>query len=266
MVNITKNNHTENQLSSYSPSSNTFRLFSFYLVITLSLFVISSTAYSSSTTDTFTGQCIDVADGDTITVQTQNQEKIKIRLAGIDCPEGVQAHGEKAKQYLSSLVYGKRVRIEPETIDKYGRTVGMVLVNGANINEQIVANGHGWVYRKYCVADYCRDWFRLEEKAKTAKIGLWADDNPQPPWDFRAEQRGKSNGGGYVTSIPAAASTGTGGSSSTSTIVYHGNTRSHVFHGPSCNDYNCKNCTVVLGSVNEAVGGGYRGHRDCVKE
>jgi endonuclease YncB( thermonuclease family) len=34
------------------------------------------------------------------------------------------------------------VRIVPETVDQYGSTVGMVLVNGANMNEQIVSNGH----------------------------------------------------------------------------------------------------------------------------
>ncbi|MBU1566858.1 MAG: thermonuclease family protein [Proteobacteria bacterium] len=253
-------------ISSNSPSSNTFRLFSFYLAIILSFIITSSPspAYSSSTTtDTFTGQCVDVADGDTITVQSQTNEKIKIRLAGIDSPEGVQAHGEKSKQYLSSLVYGKRVRIEPETIDKYGRTVGMVLVNGSNINEQIVVNGHAWVFRKYCVADYCKDWLKLEEKARKARIGLWVENNPQPPWDWRAEKKNGSSGGNVVPAVIPAGSVGSS-STTSATAVYHGNTRSHVFHGPSCKDYNCKNCTVILGSVNEAVGAGYRKHSRCV--
>lgn len=240
-----------------APSSKTFRFLLFYFIIILPLFISSSPVYSSEK-DSFTGRCVGIADGDTITVQTQNQEKLKIRLAGIDCPESVQAHGEKAKQYLSSLVYGKRVRIEPETIDQYGRTVGMVLVNGANINEQMVANGHAWVFRKYCIADYCKDWLRLEEKARKAKIGLWSDDKPQPPWEWRAEHRGNGNVG--VGNVAVVSATGS------LKVVYHGNTRSHVFHGPSCKDYNCKNCTVVLGSAQEAVSAGYHGHRECVKE
>ena len=227
-------------------------------LIVLISFLFSTPAHTSSS---FTGKVIDVADGDTITILTQNDEKIKIRLAGIDCPESTQAHGEKAKQYLSSLIYGKRTRITPETIDKYGRTVGMVLVNGANINEQIVSNGHGWVFRKYCTTDYCKDWLKLEEKARKTRAGLWKDANPQPPWEWRAEQKNGSNGD--KTSTPAVATATTGGGNST---VYRGNTSSHVFHGPTCKDYNCKNCTVVLGSAQEAVRAGYRAHRDCVKQ
>lgn len=234
------------------------------LFFVLLLGLISTAAHSSTTT--FTGQVIDVGDGDTITILTQSNEKIKIRLLGIDCPESVQAHGEKAKQYLSSLVYGKRVRIEPETVDKYGRTVGMVLVNGANINEQIVANGHGWVFRKYCNADYCKEWLKLEDKARKSGAGLWQDANPKPPWEWRAEQRSRESSGNVsppaVVAAPTVAAPKGGGSS----IVYHGNCRSQVFHGPFCKDYNCKNCTVVLGSAQEAVRAGYRAHRECVKE
>ena len=234
-------------------------IYLFFLTLVVS-FPISSFA------DSFTGQCIDVADGDTITVQIQNQEKVKIRLSGVDCPESFQVHGEKAKQYLSSMVLGKRVRIEPETIDQYGRTVGMVLVNGANINEMIVANGHGWVFRKYCTANYCNEWLRLEVKAKKSRIGIWVDDNPKPPWEWRAEQRERS---GNVSAPVAALSTGAPagpGNAGASSIVYHGNTRSSVFHGSGCKDYNCKNCTVTLNSVQEAVRAGYRPHTACVKE
>lgn len=141
----------------------------------------------------------------------------------------------------------------------------MVLINGENLNEQIVANGHGWVYRKYCTADYCNDWLKLEKTARDARIGLWEDNNPQPPWEWRAEHRnGKSSGNGgnvSVANTSAAVVPGAGGA-----IVYHGNVRSHVFHGPSCRDYNCKNCTVRLESYQEAMGAGYRAHRECVRE
>ena len=166
-----------------------FKFFSFYLI---TLFFQVTFPINSISSESFTGQCIDVADGDTITVQTENQEKFKIRLAGIDSPESIQAHGEKSKQYLSALVFGKRVRIQPETVDQYGRTVGMVFVNGLNINEQIVANGHAWVFRKYCTAEYCKEWLRLEEKARKARIGLWEEKNPKPPWDWRAENSNKN--------------------------------------------------------------------------
>lgn len=149
--------------------------------------------------------------------------------------------------------------------DRYGRTFALVLINGENLNEQIVATGNGWVYRKYCTADYCNDWLKIEKTARDARLGLWTDRNSQPPWEWRAEHRnGKVSGGNgnvsVVTSSVAVA--GAGGEA----IVYHGNRRSHVFHGPSCRDYNCKNCTVRLGSYQEAVGAGFRAHRGCVRE
>ncbi len=232
------------------------------LIVLLSL-IISTSSFASS--ESFTGQTIDVADGDTITVLNQNNESVKIRLAGVDCPEGSQVHGKMATQFTVSKVSGKRVRIFPETTDRYGRTVALVNINGENLNEQIVANGQGWVYKKYCTADYCNDWLKLEETARDAHIGLWEDKNPQAPWEWRAEHRGKkgsgSNNNVSVVTSSAAVVAGAG-----SSIVYHGNQRSHVFHGPSCRDYNCKNCVVNLGSYQEAVSAGYHAHRECVKE
>ena len=233
----------------------------------LLLFLFISISSLSTAASSFTGQTIDVADGDTITVLNQNNESVKIRLAGIDTPEGAQVYGNQATQFTVSKVSGKRVRIFPETTDRYGRTVALVLINGENLNEQIVASGNGWVYRKYCTADYCNDLWNLEETARDAQVGLWKDKNPQPPWEWRAEHRnGKGSGSNYGDNVStgkssAAVVTGPGGS-----IIYHGNRRSHVFHGPTCRDYNCKNCTAILGSYKEAVGEGYRAHRECVRE
>ncbi len=234
-----------------------YRLSSFLIILFSFLFSTISLASSSS----FTGRTIDVADGDTITVLNQNNESVKIRLAGIDCPEGSQVYGNLAKQFTVSKVSGRRVRIVPDTIDRYGRTVALVLINGENLNEQIVANGLGWVYKEYCTADYCIDWLKLEETARNAHRGLWEDKNPQPPWEYRAEHRGKKGSGNVPIVTYSGVAVG-GGSS----IVYHGNRRSHVFHGPSCRDYNCKNCVVKLGSYQEAVGVGYHAHRECVSE
>jgi endonuclease YncB( thermonuclease family) len=237
------------------------RNLSLHIFLLLSL-IISTRSFASQSS--FTGQTIDIADGDTITVLKQNNEKVKIRFAGIDCPEGSQVHGDKAKQFVVTKVSGKRVRIFPETIDRYGRIVGLVLINGENLNEEIVSHGHGWVYKKYCTADYCNDWLKLEETARDAQVGLWEDDNPQPPWEWRAEHRNK-NGSGSNGNVSVATSSEVTAGAGLSTN-YHGNRRSHVFHGPTCRDYNCKNCTVRLGSYQEAVGAGYRAHRQCVSE
>lgn len=44
----------------------------------------------------------------------------------------------------------------------------------------------------------------------------------------------------------------------TESITYHGNTQSHVFHRPGCRYYNCKNCTAVFRSREEAINAGYK--------
>jgi len=65
----------------------------------------------------------------------------KIRLFGVDCPEKHQAFGTKAKQFISNVVYGKVVEVEPLDTGRYERTVGLVTVNGKSLNEELIKNG-----------------------------------------------------------------------------------------------------------------------------
>jgi endonuclease YncB( thermonuclease family) len=89
---------------------------------------------------TLTGKVVGVSDGDTITVLDAAKTQHKIRLAGIDAPEKAQPFGQKSKEHLSDSVFGKQVQVEYTKTDKYGRTVGKVLVNGMDANlEQIKA-------------------------------------------------------------------------------------------------------------------------------
>ena len=53
---------------------------------------------------------INVIDGDTIAI-LYGDEKVKVRLAEIDAPEKDQSFGNKSKQALVTLVYGKEVRL-----------------------------------------------------------------------------------------------------------------------------------------------------------
>ena len=70
----------------------------------------------------WSGKVIGIADGDTITV-LRDKEQVRIRLYGIDCPEGGQAFGTKAKQFTSGMVFGEVVEVEPVDTDRYGRRV-----------------------------------------------------------------------------------------------------------------------------------------------
>ena len=134
-----------------------------------------------------TGKVVGIADGDSFTLLTDSLTQIKIRLHGVDCPEKNQAFGQKAKEFTSDFIFGKRVRVKVTDIDRYNRVIGIVtLRTGKNLNEALLKNGFAWHYKQY---DKSKKYSQLEESARIAKKGLWIDKNPTAPWDFRKNQR-----------------------------------------------------------------------------
>ena len=137
---------------------------------------------------TITGQVVAVADGDTITVLDSAKVQHKIRLAGIDAPEKAQPFGDKAKQSLSDLVFGKTVQIDADKTDRYGREVGKVLVDGVDANLEQVRRGLAWHYKAYQRDQSPEDrlaYAAAEKDAAAARWGLWQDAEPVAPWDWR---------------------------------------------------------------------------------
>jgi endonuclease YncB( thermonuclease family) len=134
------------------------------------------------------GTVVGVADGDTVTVLDASRQQYKIRLMGIDAPEKKQAFGNKSKQALSDLVFNKQVSVEFNKTDKYGRTIGKILVDGLDANLEQVKKGMAWHYKQYQKEQSSVDrtaYAKAEELAKAEKLGLWFDPSPTPPWDFR---------------------------------------------------------------------------------
>lgn len=135
----------------------------------------------------FSGKCVGVSDGDTISVMHNGYEE-KIRLFGVDSPELDQAFGKAAKRFTSEMVFGKTVNVDVRDKDRYGRTVGWVKTkNGRILNIEIVRAGLAWWYRYY--APYDNKLANLETQAHKARRGLWRETNPTPPWDYRREKR-----------------------------------------------------------------------------
>jgi micrococcal nuclease len=152
------------------------------ILILLITFLLTSYSYA------FEGPVILIADGDTITV-VHNGKPEKIRLYGIDTPESKQAFGNQAKNFTYAMVYRKSVNVEPVTTDRYGRTVGIVHVDGKSLSEELVKSGFAWVYDRYCKKDMCDKWKQLEEAARQSKTGLWLQDDPVAPWKYRKKRR-----------------------------------------------------------------------------
>ena len=146
----------------------------------LLLFTLSAQA------ETLEGKVVKIADGDTLTLLTSSNQQVKVRLAGIDTPERKQPFGNRAEQALASLAFQKQALIDAETKDRYGRTVGVVFVDGLNVNHELVKQGMAWVYRKY---NKDKALYELESRAKKERLGLWLDENPIPPWEWRRGKR-----------------------------------------------------------------------------
>ncbi len=138
--------------------------------------------------DTLTGKVVKITDGDTLYVLDTNYKEHKIRLAGIDAPERKQAYGLASRKHLASIVAGKQVTVEYQKRDRYGRIVGKVLVAGIDVCLEQVKVGFAWHYKKYQHEQSAQDrelYADAENKARDERLGLWRENNPMPPWDYR---------------------------------------------------------------------------------
>jgi micrococcal nuclease len=135
----------------------------------------------------FSGRVVRILDGDTIEV-LHGRRPERVRLYGVDCPERRQAFGTVARQFTGDTVFGKDVTVKVRDRDRYGRTVGeVILPSGSSLNYELVRAGLAWWYRDYAPADIALR--QAEEEARRARRGLWSDPNAEPPWEFRRQSR-----------------------------------------------------------------------------
>mgnify|MGYP001170498696 CR=1 FL=1 len=136
---------------------------------------------------TFTAPVSRVADGDTITV-VHGGDMTRIRLDGIDTPEMDQAFGVQARMFTSSRVSDRQVIVTVHDVDRYGRFVGRVQIDGVDLSVALVSEGLAWHYTRYSDDAVLA---RAEAEARTKKIGLWTQQSPVPPWEFRRQVRSR---------------------------------------------------------------------------
>lgn len=210
------------------------------------LFICLLFAFSVVTVhaETIQGKVVHIADGDTLTLLTSSNQQVKIRLAGIDTPEKAQPFGNKAKQALAALTFQKHVTVNIQTIDRYGRSVGRVYVQGSDVSAELVKQGMAWVYRKYTND---QNLYALEDEAKSAKRGLWSSGKPIPPWDWR---KGKRTVGHNPTLVKG---------------MIIGNKNSHIYHLSNCPSYYkvAEKNRVLFSNETLAQANGYRKAKNC---
>jgi endonuclease YncB( thermonuclease family) len=141
-----------------------------------------------NTREEYNGRVVGITDGDTLTLLVEERQQVKVRLAEIDTPESAQPYGTQAKKELSALAFNREALVKEQDIDKYGRVVGRVFVDGLDVNAEMVRRGAAWVY-----PDYAKDvtLYVLENEAKRNRQGLWSlpESERTPPWEWRREKR-----------------------------------------------------------------------------
>ncbi len=151
---------------------------------TLVILVLFATL--SANAQTIYGKVINIADGDTLTILTEQKEQVKIRLASIDAPEKKQDFGNVSRKSLSDMCFGVNAEIKVQDTDRYGRKVGVVYCNDIEANLMQVERGLAWVYTKYAKE---KKYFDAESRAKSKKLGIWSRDDLVPAWNFRKAQK-----------------------------------------------------------------------------
>ncbi len=139
----------------------------------------------------FAARVVGVYDGDTITVLDNTKRQHKIRLSGIDAPELRQDFGRRAKEHLSGLVFDKNVLITHDKVDRWGRIVGKVILDGQDTNLAMIEAGLAWHFKRYEKEQSKADriaYANAETTARGASKGLWGQANAIAPWDSRTNK------------------------------------------------------------------------------
>lgn len=153
------------------------------------LFSILATNVSA---DTYTGRVVGISDGDTITVLDAGYHQHKVRLIGIDAPEKKQQYGQVSRQHLAETVFQRTVTVDVSKLDRYKRELGKVSVGNVDVNLEQVRVGLAWHYKQYVRDQYPADrerYTEAERQARKARRGLWQDEAPTPPWEFRRTKK-----------------------------------------------------------------------------
>ena len=171
-------------------------------LMALFLTILNTTACAAP--QTLPGRIVGVTDGDTVTLLDAQDAQHKIRLAGIDAPESRMPYGQQAKAHLAALVFGQDVVAIARKKDRYGRTIATLMLGQKDVNLSMVEVGLAWHYKHYAKeqpAAEARAYAQAEVQAKDCGLGLWRDDEPTAPWEWRRSRRAHPPLGSTTTII-----------------------------------------------------------------
>ena len=140
---------------------------------------ISPVKYGTARPNTVTH----IVDGDTFDMTDSNGKIIRIRPIGINADEMKDNdHGSKgpyaqaAKDFLTRLIYNKRVRIETDIqkTDQYKRVLAYVFVDDTVfVNAEMVKQGYAMIETHPPNVKYADLFYLLQTEARENKRGMW---------------------------------------------------------------------------------------------
>lgn len=132
----------------------------------------------------YDGSIIRVIDGDTFVFQTE-EGSLRVRMLGTDAPERDQLYSKESTDFLKQYL-SRDATLKANGVDRYGRTLAILFIDGQDINLLSIKNGCSWHYKRYS-SD--QQYAAAEEYAIKKNIGLWKLDNPVPPWNWRQTRK-----------------------------------------------------------------------------
>jgi endonuclease YncB( thermonuclease family) len=129
---------------------------------------------------------VSVVDGDTIKVSINGTTET-LRIIGLDTPETldprkpVQCFGKEASNKAKELLSGKTVVLEADStqgeLDKYGRLLRYVFVDGTDYGKYMIANGYAHEYTYHIPYKYQTEYKNAQKSAEANQLGFWSPNS-----------------------------------------------------------------------------------------
>ena len=190
----------------------------------------------------FVASVASVIDGDTVDLSVSGRT-IRTRLHGMDAPESGEPYSTVARTFLRVMVFSRTVQVVGTDIDRYGRLVARIAVDGKDASEAMVSAGLACTFHQYA-KEPALDL--AMSRARASKLGFWAQPGQLP----RCAARELATG----SAVAPAPVTG-----------FVGNVSSLVYHAPTCRNAGCKNCTRKFATREDAERAGFRAAGDCLR-
>ena len=139
-----------------------------------------------------TGRVLTVQDGDSFELLTAEGRRLRVRIAAIDAPERHQRFAGRSREHLRELLLGHPVTLTVQKTDRYGRLIADVRRDERDIGLAQLEAGLAWHFRRYAVEQPVARrlvFEQAEQRARRRRAGLWRDETPVAPWQYREQAR-----------------------------------------------------------------------------